>query len=101
MRSVSEKFSKARSEREERQKDPSVHYLEGEELRAFRQLRRDHPDSDFVFNSQRQGLLSSRRVHRIIARASEADGETGGICASALRLAAQGFSAARSAIGMK
>jgi type 1 fimbriae regulatory protein FimE len=56
--------------------DPSVHYLEGEELRAFRQLRRDHPDSDFVFNSQRQGPLSSRQVHTIIARAGEAAGIT-------------------------
>jgi type 1 fimbriae regulatory protein FimB/type 1 fimbriae regulatory protein FimE len=54
--------------------DPSVHYLEGEELRALRQLRREHPDSDFVFNSQRQGPLSARQVHTIIARAGEAAG---------------------------
>jgi type 1 fimbriae regulatory protein FimB/type 1 fimbriae regulatory protein FimE len=54
--------------------DSSVHYLEGEELRALRQLRRDHPDSDFVFNSQRQGPLSARQIHTIIARAGEAAG---------------------------
>lgn len=54
--------------------DPSVHYLEGEELRALRQLRREHPDSDFVFVSQRQGPLSSRQVHTIIARAGEMAG---------------------------
>lgn len=54
--------------------DPSVHYLEGEELRALRQLRREHPDSAFVFNSQRQGPLSSRQVHSIIARAGELAG---------------------------
>lgn len=54
--------------------DPSVHYLEGEELRALRQLRREHPDSAFVFNSQRQGPLSTRQVHSIIARAGELAG---------------------------
>jgi len=54
--------------------DPSVHYLEGDELRAFRQLRRDHPDSDFVFNSQRQGPVSARQIHTIVARAGEAAG---------------------------
>ncbi len=54
--------------------DSSVHYLEGEELRALRQLRREHSDSDFVFNSQRQGPLSARQVHTIIARAGEAAG---------------------------
>lgn len=36
--------------------------FEGDELRALRQLRREHPDSAFVFNLQRQ-------VHSIIARA--------------------------------
>ncbi len=51
--------------------DPSVHYLEAEELRALRQLRRDHPDSDFVFNSQRQGPLSERQAHTIIANAGK------------------------------
>lgn len=54
--------------------DPSVHYLEAEELRALRQLRREHPDSDFVFNSQRGGPLSDRQVRTIIARAGEAAG---------------------------
>lgn len=53
---------------------PSVHYLEDEELRALRQLRRDHPDSDFVFNSQRQGPLSTRQVYAIVARAGIAAG---------------------------
>lgn len=54
--------------------DPSVHYLEGEELRALRQLRREHPESDFVFNSQRQGPISARQVHTIVARAGQAAG---------------------------
>ncbi|MFA6213318.1 MAG: tyrosine-type recombinase/integrase [Candidatus Obscuribacterales bacterium] len=51
--------------------DPSVHYLEGDELRALRQLKRDYPESDFVFASQRQGPLSARSVHNIVAKAGE------------------------------
>ena len=54
--------------------DPSIHYLEDDELIALKQLRRDHPDSNFVFNSQRGGPISSRQVHTIIARAGEAAG---------------------------
>lgn len=54
--------------------DPSVHYMEGDEVRAFRKLRRDYPASDFVFMSERQGPLSSNAVHKIVARAGiEAD----------------------------
>jgi type 1 fimbriae regulatory protein FimB/type 1 fimbriae regulatory protein FimE len=51
--------------------DPSVHYLEGDEIRALRKLERDNPDSPFVFCSQRQGPLSPRTVHAIVARAGE------------------------------
>lgn len=54
--------------------DPSIHYLEKDEIEALRQLRRDHPDSIFVFNSQRGGPISSRQVHTIIARAGESAG---------------------------
>ena len=54
--------------------DPSVHYLEGDEIRAFRKLRRDYPVSDFVFMSERQGPLSSNAFHKMVARAGvEAD----------------------------
>lgn len=49
--------------------DPSVHYLEGDEIRALRKLRRDYPDSEFVFASERLGPLSPNAVHKIIARA--------------------------------
>jgi type 1 fimbriae regulatory protein FimE len=51
--------------------DPSVHYLEGDEIRALRKLQRDYPESAFVFSSQRQGPLTQRTVHHIIARAGE------------------------------
>jgi len=49
--------------------DPSVHYLEGDEIRALRKLRRDYPSSDFVFVSERQGPLSSNAFHKVVARA--------------------------------
>jgi type 1 fimbriae regulatory protein FimE len=51
--------------------DASVHYLEGDELQALRQVKRDYPESDFVFASQRQGPLSARSVHNIVAKAGE------------------------------
>jgi len=49
--------------------DPSVHYLEGDEIRALRKLRRDYADSQFVFTSERQGPLSPNAVHKIVDRA--------------------------------
>ena len=38
--------------------DPSVHYLEGDEIRALRKLRRDYTSTEFVFESERQGPLT-------------------------------------------
>ncbi len=49
--------------------DPSVHYLEGDEIRALRKLRREYPVTDYVFESERQGPLSPNAVHKMIARA--------------------------------
>lgn len=49
--------------------DPSVHYIEGDELRALRKLQRDYPRSPFIFASERGGPLSTRTVHAIVARA--------------------------------
>jgi type 1 fimbriae regulatory protein FimB/type 1 fimbriae regulatory protein FimE len=46
--------------------------LEPDEIEALKELRDMHPDSEFVFNSQRGGPISSRQVHTIIARAGEA-----------------------------
>ena len=51
--------------------DPSVHYLEGDEIRMLRKLERDYPESPFLFVSQKGGPLSARTVHDIIARAGE------------------------------
>lgn len=39
--------------------DPSVHYLEGDEIRALRKLRRDYSVTDFVFESERQVLRTT------------------------------------------
>lgn len=54
--------------------DASVHFLEPDEIKALKKLREEHPDSEFVFNSQRGGKISSRQVHTIIARAGEEAG---------------------------
>lgn len=51
--------------------DDSVHFLEGDEIRALRKLRRSYDESPFVFCSERQGPLSSNAVHKIVARAGE------------------------------
>jgi len=49
--------------------DASVHYIEGDELRALRKLQRDYPDSPFVFVSERGGPMTARTVHAMVARA--------------------------------
>jgi len=49
--------------------DPSVHYLEGDEIRALRKLRRDYTATEFVFESERQGPLTPNAVHKMMARA--------------------------------
>jgi site-specific recombinase XerD len=54
--------------------DESVHYLEGDEIRSLRKIRRDYPESDFVFCSERQGPLTQRTLHHIIARAGKSAG---------------------------
>ena len=47
----------------------SVHPLRSPELRALRQLKRDYPDTQYVFVSERKAPLSTRSVRHIIARA--------------------------------
>ena len=50
---------------------PSTHPLRGLELRALRQLRRDYPDSPYLFISERNAPLTTRTVRHIVARAGE------------------------------
>lgn len=54
--------------------DPSVHYIQGDEIRALRKLKRLYQDSDFLFTSERKAPLTGRTVHHIISRAGELAG---------------------------
>ena len=50
---------------------PSTHPLRGPELRALRQLRRDWPDSPYLFVSERGGPMTASNARKLIARAGE------------------------------
>ena len=52
----------------------SRHFLEGDEIRQLKQLRRESPPSRFVFCSERGGPLSARSVHHVVQKAGEAAG---------------------------
>ena len=45
---------------------PSVHPLRGDELRALRELRRQFPDSAFVFATERGGPFTPDAVNRLV-----------------------------------
>jgi len=50
----------------------STHPLRGPEIRAFRRLRRDYPDSaSYVFTTERGGPLTDSGVRKIVARAGD------------------------------
>lgn len=51
---------------------PGIHGLQGDELRALRALRRDHPHADFVFLSERKAPLSVDGAQKLIERLGEA-----------------------------
>jgi len=53
--------------------DSSVHFLEGDELRALRKLRRQY-ESAFVFCSERNGPLTTNAVHKLVAKVGVAAG---------------------------
>src|ERR1700750_2209139 len=53
---------------------PSVHPLRGDEVRALRELRRQFPDSAFVFATERGGPFTSDAVNRLIKRIGERAG---------------------------
>lgn len=50
---------------------PSVHPLRGDEVRALRELRREFPDSAFVFATERGGPFTSDAVNRLVKRIGE------------------------------
>jgi type 1 fimbriae regulatory protein FimB/type 1 fimbriae regulatory protein FimE len=47
---------------------PAVHPLRGDELRALRELRRQFPDSAFVFATERGGPFTPDAVNRLVKR---------------------------------
>ncbi len=51
---------------------PSTHPIQGDELRALRELRRQYPDSDYVFCSERGGPFTEDGYNRQIKRISVA-----------------------------
>jgi type 1 fimbriae regulatory protein FimB/type 1 fimbriae regulatory protein FimE len=49
---------------------PSTHPLRGPELRALRQLRRDWPNSPYLFVSERGGPMTASNVRKLLNRTS-------------------------------
>ena len=63
----------------------SVHPLRSPELRALRQLKRDYPDTQYVFVSERKAPLSTRSVRHVVARAGKLAGIEGRVHPHQLR----------------
>jgi len=63
----------------------SVHPLRSPELRALRQLKRDYPNTQYVFVSERKAPLSTRSVRHIVARAGRLAGIEGRVHPHQLR----------------
>ena len=47
----------------------ATHYLEGDEMRALRRLRREYPHSPFIFVTERGGPLTRSTVNKMVERA--------------------------------
>ena len=50
---------------------PSTHPIRGPELRALRELRRDYPESPYLFVTERGGPMTPATARKLIARAGE------------------------------
>jgi integrase len=50
---------------------PATHYLEGDEMRALRRLKRDYPNSLYLFVTERGGPLTRSTVNKLITRAAQ------------------------------
>jgi integrase len=48
---------------------PSVHPLRGPQIRALRRLKRDYPETPYVFTTERGGPLTTSAVRKMIGRA--------------------------------
>ncbi len=53
---------------------PAAHPLRGDEIRALRELRRQFPDSAFVFATERGGPFTPDAVNRLVKRIGERAG---------------------------
>jgi Phage integrase family len=62
---------------------PSVHPIQGDELRALRRLQREQPPSPYVFCSERGGPIAPKSLHTLIERAGMAFRSTRTCCAMA------------------
>jgi integrase len=49
----------------------STHPIRGPELRALRELRRDYPDTPYLFVTERGGPMTPATARKLIARAGE------------------------------
>jgi len=49
----------------------STHPLHGPELRALRKLKRDYPDTPYIFVSERKGPVTASNVRKIVSRAGD------------------------------
>jgi type 1 fimbriae regulatory protein FimB/type 1 fimbriae regulatory protein FimE len=50
---------------------PATHFLEGDEMRALRRLRREQSRNPFIFVSERGGPLTRSTVNKLIERAGQ------------------------------
>ena len=50
---------------------PSTHPIRGPELRALRELRREYPESPYLFVTERGGPMTPATARKFIARAGE------------------------------
>ncbi len=53
---------------------PSTHPLRGTEIRALRRLKRDYPETPYVFVTERKGPLTTSTVRKLVTRAGEKAG---------------------------
>jgi integrase len=53
---------------------PATHPIPGDELRALRNLRREYPDTPYLFSTERGGPLTRTTVNKLIARAGSEAG---------------------------
>ncbi len=52
----------------------ATHFLEGDEIRALRRVRREYAGSPFVFSTERGGPLSRSTVNKLVERAGQLAG---------------------------